>query len=156
LVGVIYGLATLLLTYLIARRLFGIAAAALAVGLLLFLRLNMGFDTGLPLQELSASIRYDLAPVPFVLAAFLVVLGRLSWRRAALAAALIGLATLFPFSAAFSILPIVAFYALAPLGRRQRLALSGAFVFAAVLACLPYLIFAAAHFHDFRGQAGTV
>src|SRR5215216_213499 len=47
LVSVVYGVATLLLTYLLARRVYGPAAAVLSLALLLFLRLNMGFDTGL-------------------------------------------------------------------------------------------------------------
>ncbi len=67
LVGVAYGVATIALTYLFARRLYGVPAAVLTLGLLLFLRLNMGFDTGLPLQELASNARYDLAPVPFML-----------------------------------------------------------------------------------------
>src|SRR5471032_3299118 len=50
LVSVAYGLATLLLTYVLARRIYGVAVAMLSIALLLFLRLNMGFDTGLPLQ----------------------------------------------------------------------------------------------------------
>src|SRR5262249_51935527 len=46
LVSVVYGLATIVLAYLLARRLYGVAAAVLTTVLLLFLRLNMGFDTG--------------------------------------------------------------------------------------------------------------
>src|SRR5439155_25997463 len=97
LVGVGYGLATLFFTYFLARRVYGLSAAVVAAVLLLFLRLNMGFDTGLPLQELSASIRYDLAPVPIVLAGFWVLLGGSTLRRAFVAGGLFGLATLFQF-----------------------------------------------------------
>src|SRR3990170_3380028 len=43
LVGVAYGVVVLLLTYLLGRRLYGAGVALLSVGLLLFLRLNMGF-----------------------------------------------------------------------------------------------------------------
>ena len=105
LAGVVYGVATLLLTYLLARRVYGVATAVLSLPLLLFLRLNMGFDTGLPLQELSSSIRYDLAPVPFVLAGVLVLLDGPSAKRSAVAGALFGLATLLQFYGAF-IFPI--------------------------------------------------
>src|SRR4051812_11342035 len=103
LVSVVYGVATLLLTYLLARRVYGVATAVMSLALLLFLRLNMGFDTGLPLQELSSSMRYDLAPVPFLLGGCLVLLGGPSVRRAVVAGALFGLATLLQFYGAFMV-----------------------------------------------------
>jgi 4-amino-4-deoxy-L-arabinose transferase-like glycosyltransferase len=156
LVGVGYGLAVIVLTYLLARRLYGPAAAVLALGLLLFLRLNMGFDTGLPLQELAANIRYDLAPVPFMLGAFLVLLGGASPGRAALAGALLGLATLLQFYGVFAIPVAVAFLATETLPAGTRARLAAAVVGSAALVFLPYAVYALANLDDFRGQAGTV
>jgi hypothetical protein len=180
LVGVAYGLVTIVVTYFLARRLYGVGAAVLALVLLLFLRLNMGFDTGLPLQELAASLRYDLAPVPFILGGFFVLLGGDSWRRAGLAGALFGLATLLQFYGVFALTAAGAFFLLQPTrggtalggeteanaatGFGQRferrlspgLKLVAALWGAALLVCLPYGVFVLAHLHDFRGQAGTV
>lgn len=156
LVGVAYGLATIVLTYLLARRLYGPAVAVLALGLLLFLRLNMGFDTGLPLQELAANIRYDLAPVPFMLGGVLLLLGGASLRRAAAAGALFGIATLMQFYGVFAIPVAVTFLWFEALPRAQKLRLAGALAGAAALVALPYGAFILAHFDDFRGQAGTV
>jgi 4-amino-4-deoxy-L-arabinose transferase-like glycosyltransferase len=187
LVGVLYGGATLLLTHLLARRVYGVATAVMSLALLLFLRLNMGFDTGLPLQELSASIRYDLAPVPFVLAGCLVLLGGPSVRRSLIAGALFGLATLLQFYGAF-IVPVAVVFLwterrvltpplenlrggtdatpLQSLERgsdgpfasltRWRLKLIGALVGAALVVCVPYGLYALAHYDDFKGQAGTI
>ncbi|MGE3983246.1 MAG: ArnT family glycosyltransferase, partial [Dehalococcoidia bacterium] len=76
--SVLYGIATIFLTYAIARKVAGVPVALLSLGLLLFLRLNIGFDTGLPLQELSSNMRYDLAPVPFMLGGVLLLLNRVS------------------------------------------------------------------------------
>jgi 4-amino-4-deoxy-L-arabinose transferase-like glycosyltransferase len=168
LAGVVYGAATLLLTYLLARRVYGVAAAVLSLALLLFLRLNMGFDTGLPLQELSASMRYDLAPVPFMLGACLLLLAGPSQARSLAAGALIGIATLLQFYGAF-MLPVAVVFLwterqdLTPDagGTRPgeagfRLKLVGALVAAALLVCLPYGVYALAHYDDFNGQAGTI
>jgi hypothetical protein len=69
----------------------------LALGLLLFLRLNMGFDTGLPIQEMAVNMRYDLAPVPFMLLGVLLLLGKPSLWRVALVGVLFGIATLMQF-----------------------------------------------------------
>ena len=156
LVGLAYGLAVMVLTYLFARRLYGVGAAMLALGLLLFLRLNMGFDTGLPLQELAASIRYDLAPVPFMLGGLLLLLGGASLPRAAAAGALFGVATLLQFYGAFAIPVAVAFLAFEDLPGKHRAKLAGALMVAAALVCLPYGVYVVAHLDDFRGQAGTV
>jgi 4-amino-4-deoxy-L-arabinose transferase-like glycosyltransferase len=156
LVSVVYGVATLLLTYLLARRVYGPAAAVLSLALLLFLRLNMGFDTGLPLQELSSSMRYDLAPVPFVLGGCLVLLSGPSLKRSLIAGALFGLAVLLQFYGAF-ILPIaIVFLWTEALPREQRLKLIAALVGAAFVVCLPYGVYALAHYDDFKGQAGTI
>jgi hypothetical protein len=179
LVGVAYGVATLLLTYFLARRLYGVATAVLALTLLLFLRLNMGFDTGLPLQELSASLRYDLAPVPFMVGGVLVLLGGPSVRRSLIAGALFGFATLLQFYGAFMVPVAVVFLwtergSLTPADAtplhtvergydgllssltKWRVKLIGALVGAAVLVCLPYGAYALAHYEDFKGQAGTI
>jgi 4-amino-4-deoxy-L-arabinose transferase-like glycosyltransferase len=172
LVGIAYGLATILLAYSLARRLYGVTAALLSLVLLLFLRMNMGFDTGLPLQELAANIRYDLAPVPFMLAGFLLLLGgasgpspddpdagagtTLSVTRAALAGLLFGVATLLQFYGAFAIPVAIAFLALERLPRKARFKLIGSLAGASVLVVLPYGIYALAHFDDYRGQVSTV
>jgi 4-amino-4-deoxy-L-arabinose transferase-like glycosyltransferase len=156
LVGVVYGVATIVLVYVLARRLYGVAAAVLALGLLLFLRLNIGFDTGLPLQESAANLRYDLAPVPFMLAASLILLGPSSWRRAAAVGGLIGVATLLQFYGVF-LLPVVAVYLwLEALPRQQRLRLVGAVVGACALVGLPFGVYILAHYDDYKGQVGTV
>ena len=156
LVGVAYGLATLLLTYLIARKAYGPPAAQLSMVLLLFLRLNMGFDTGLPLQELAANMRYDLAPVPFLLAGVLVLLGGTTPRRAVVAGLLFGIAVLMQFYGAFLIPIGLAFIWWDSKPVRQRLKLSAALVGAAALVCLPYAAYALVHYDDFKGQAGTI
>ncbi len=174
LAGVAYGLATIVLTYMLARRLYGVAVAVLSLALLLFLRLNMGFDTGLPLQELAANIRYDLAPVPFMLGGLLLLLGRgdvpstargdlkiaapsrPTMLRAAAAGALFGIATLMQFYGAFIIPVALAFIAFEAVPRAARLKLAAALAGAAVLVALPCGVYILAHFDDFRGQAGTV
>ncbi|HLF70696.1 MAG TPA: glycosyltransferase family 39 protein [Dehalococcoidia bacterium] len=156
LVGVVYGIATIVLVYVLARRLYGVAAAVLALALLLFLRLNIGFDTGLPLQESAANLRYDLAPVPFMLAAALLLLGPSTWRRAAAVGVLIGVATLLQFYGLF-LLPVAAvFLWLEALPRQQRLRLVGALVGACALAGVPFGVYILAHFDDYKGQTGTV
>ncbi len=156
LVSVVYGLAVLLLTYILARKLYGVVVAVLAVGLLLFLRLNMGFDTGLPLQELSATIRYDLAPVPFALGGVLLLLGPPRLWRWALAGLLFGVATLLQFYAVFMVPVALVFLAIDRLPAREKLRLAGALVGATVLVGLPYGIYALANLDDFRGQVRTV
>ena len=156
LVGVLYGVATLVLTYLLARRLYGPAAAVLSLGLLLFLRLNMGFDTGLPLQELAANMRYDLAPVPFLLAGCLLLLDAPSRARSMAAGALFGLAVLFQFYAAFLFPIAVLFLWLEALPRQERLRLIGGLLGAATLVGLPYGVYILSDYTDFKGQAGTI
>jgi 4-amino-4-deoxy-L-arabinose transferase-like glycosyltransferase len=161
LAAVAYGLASLGLTYLFARRLYGVTAAVLALGLLLFLRLNMGFDTGLPLQELASNVRYDLAPVPFMLGGTLLLLSaapktpgpnapgwpaaagesptlRPWFWRAVAAGALFGAATLLQFYGAFMIPVAVAFLALESLPARARAKLIAGLIGAAALTCLPW------------------
>jgi 4-amino-4-deoxy-L-arabinose transferase-like glycosyltransferase len=154
--GIAYAVATLGLAYVLARRLYGVAGAALAIGLLLFLRLNMGFDTGLPLQELAVNMRYDLAPVPFMLGGALLLLGRASLPRAAAAGCLFGIATLMQFYGAF-MFPIAAvFLALEALPAPRRLQLITATLAAGALAGLPYGIYILTDREAFAGQVGTI
>ena len=156
LAGVAYAIATLVLTYLIARRLYGVPAAMMSLWLLLFLRMNIGFDTGLPLQETAVNMRYDLAPVPFMLGGVLVLLGGQTLRRAALAGALFGLAVLMQFYG-FFILPIAAlFLALERLPAAQRLKLVGALALGAMAVGLPYGLYILSDLDAFKGQAGTI
>jgi 4-amino-4-deoxy-L-arabinose transferase-like glycosyltransferase len=156
LVGLVYGIATLVLAYLIARKLYGVAAGALTLGLLLFLRLNIGFDTGLPLPELAANMRYDLAPVPFILGGVYLLLGGSTFRRAAGAGALLGFAVLLQFYGAFMLPIAAAFLASESLPRKQRAKLIGVLAGAAALVALPYALFIASAPDDFAGQAGTI
>ncbi|MPZ47746.1 MAG: hypothetical protein GEU75_00240 [Dehalococcoidia bacterium] len=156
LVGIVYAIATLLLAYVVARRIYGVPAALLTLGLLLFLRINMGFDTGLPIQELAVNMRYDLAPVPFLLGGTLVLLGGPSVKRAAIAGALFGIAVLMQFFGAF-ILPIAAaFLWFEKVSLQTRLKLIGALAGAAMLVGLPYGLFILSDYDAFQGQAGTI
>ncbi|HWO72664.1 MAG TPA: glycosyltransferase family 39 protein, partial [Dehalococcoidia bacterium] len=155
LVSVAYGLIAIALAYAFGRRLHGVAGGVLATGLLLFLRLNIGFDTGLPLQETARSIRYDLAPVPFTLAASLVLL-KPTPRRALLAGALLSLATLMQFYAAFFFLPAAIYLLLENRTLKERarlLLLMGA---AAAIVALPYAAYIAPNLHEFEGQTSTL
>lgn len=156
LAGVVYAIATLLLTYLLTRRLYGVAAAVLSLGLLLFLRLNIGFDTGLPLQELAANMRYDLAPVPFLLAGCLFLLGGPSLGRAIAAGAIFGIAVLFQFYGAFIFPMAVAFLWLEALPTRERLRLIGALLGAAALVGVPYGAYILSDLADYKGQVRTI
>jgi 4-amino-4-deoxy-L-arabinose transferase-like glycosyltransferase len=156
LVGVAYGIATIVLVYLLARRIFGASAAMLSLALLLFVRFNMGFDTGLPLQELAANLRYDLAPVPFMLLATLLLLQPASVARAALVGGLIGLAVLLQFYAAFMVPVALAIFLMEKLPAKRKLWLGGALVGVCALVGVPYGVYVLAHFEEFKGQAGTV
>jgi 4-amino-4-deoxy-L-arabinose transferase-like glycosyltransferase len=155
-VSVLYGVAALALVYVIGLRLGGRGVASVALGLMLLLRLNIGFDTGLPLQEMARSIRYDLAPVPFTLAA-LVALLKPTLPRIALAGALLSIATLLQFYAAF-MFPVAAAYLLLEPGREwlpklKQMAIMG-LVAAAVAS--PYAVFVAANYYEFKGQTSTL
>ncbi len=156
LAGVVYGIATMGLSYALARRIAGVPVALLSLALLLFLRLNIGFDTGLPLQESSVNMRYDLAPVPFMLGGVLLLLYRATLPRAIIAGALFGLAFLLQFYGVFMIPPVLLYLWLEPTSRAARLKMIGGLVTASVLVALPYAAIAAAYSDDFRGQAGTI
>ena len=155
LVSVAYGLAAIGLVFLFGRRLQGVAGGMLATGLLLFLRLNIGFDTGLPLQETARSIRYDLAPVPFTLAACLVVL-RPTPRRAVAAGVLLSLATLMQFYAAFFLLPVCLYLLLEAGPLRERVKLLLLVAAAAAVVALPYAAYIAPNLDEFEGQTSTL
>ncbi|MGE0056486.1 MAG: ArnT family glycosyltransferase [Dehalococcoidia bacterium] len=154
--SVLYGIATIFLTYAIARKVAGVPVALLSLGLLLFLRLNIGFDTGLPLQELSSNMRYDLAPVPFMLGGVLLLLNRVSLGRCLMAGALFGIAFLLQFYGAFIIPAVIAYLWLEPVERRERLKLIGAMIATTVIVVLPYAGLSLAYYDDFKGQAGTI
>jgi hypothetical protein len=101
-------------------------------------------------------MRYDLAPVPFMLGASLLVLGRpLPW-RALLAGALCGLATLLQFYGIFMLPIVLVFLWLEPLERRARLKLTAAAVVSAAVVLIPYAAWALSNYDDFKGQVGTI
>jgi 4-amino-4-deoxy-L-arabinose transferase-like glycosyltransferase len=156
LVGLVYAVATMFLTYALARRIYGVPQAVLALGLLLFLRLNMGFDTGLPIQEMAVNMRYDLAPVPFMLLGVLLVLGKPSLPRVVVVGVLFGIATLMQFYGAF-IFPIAAvFLWYEDIPREQRVKLIVGLLSAAVIVGLPYGLYILNDLDSFKGQAGTI
>jgi hypothetical protein len=101
-------------------------------------------------------MRYDLAPVPFMLAGALLLLASPGLPRAAVAGALFGLAGLLQFDGAFMIPIAVLFLALEALPARRRLALVSALIGGSLLAFLPYGLYIAGDYTDFRGQAGTL
>jgi 4-amino-4-deoxy-L-arabinose transferase-like glycosyltransferase len=155
LVAVVYGLVTLGLVYLLARRFGGWLAAGLAIVLILLLRLNIGFDTGLPLQEMSRTLRYDLAAVPFMVGGVLVLM-KPTMLRVAVAGALFAIATLMQFFGVF-MLSIGAVYLLLenePI--RQRLKLVGIMALASIAVALPYGVYVATNYDEFEGQTGTL
>jgi 4-amino-4-deoxy-L-arabinose transferase-like glycosyltransferase len=154
--SVVYGIATIFLTYAIARRVAGVPVALLSLGLLLFLRLNIGFDTGLPLQELASNMRYDLAPVPFMLGGVLLLLYRVNLVRCLIAGVLFGLAFLLQFYGVFIIPAVIAFLWLEPVRRSERVKLIAAMLAMSALVVLPYAGFSLAYYDDFKGQAGTI
>jgi 4-amino-4-deoxy-L-arabinose transferase-like glycosyltransferase len=155
LVSVVYGLVALALVYLLAKQVGGVAVGVVALVLMLLLRLNIGFDTGLALQEMARTIRYDLAPVPFTLAGALVLL-KPTPLRCAIAGALLSIATLMQFYG-FFMLPVAAAYLLwdsTPL--RTRLTLIGITAAVSIIVAAPYGVYVLANYHDFQGQTSTL
>jgi 4-amino-4-deoxy-L-arabinose transferase-like glycosyltransferase len=72
LVAVLYGAATLLLTYALGRQLYGGAVGVLAAWMLVGLRLALEPQaSGVPLLDLARIARYDIAVPPLVLATLL-------------------------------------------------------------------------------------
>jgi 4-amino-4-deoxy-L-arabinose transferase-like glycosyltransferase len=163
LVSVIYGLAALLLTYALGRKLTGPWAALGAPALLVLLRLNLTPFTGLTLTDLGATVRYDLVTVPYGLGASLLLLKRRPTENAppliyvVLAGLMLGLAALTQFiGAMFG--PPLALYLLTLRGVEvpRRLLLAGVLTVAAVVPFVPYAAYIAPHVDDFRGQARAV
>jgi 4-amino-4-deoxy-L-arabinose transferase-like glycosyltransferase len=163
LVSVIYGLAALLLTYALGRRLGGRWVGLGAAALLVLLRLNLTPFTGLTLTDLGATVRYDLVTVPYGLGAALLLLKRRPTEDAppllyvALAGVLLGLAALTQFiGAMFG--PPLAFYLLTLRGVElpRRIVLAGVLTVTAIVPFIPYAVYVAPHTDDFRGQARAV
>jgi 4-amino-4-deoxy-L-arabinose transferase-like glycosyltransferase len=159
LVSVVFGLATLVLTYLLGRRLGGPAVGLLSAGLLVLLRLNLTPFSGLTLTDLGATVRYDLVAVPFGLGAVLVLLGArgaVSHQRAAVAGLLLGLGCLTQFLDAFLAWPLALYLLTLGPSMRRRLAVVAVFAIAALVPFLPYRIYLGQHWEDFLGQARSV
>lgn len=158
LVSVVFGLATLLLTYYLGRRVGGATVGLAAAALLVFLRLNLAPFSGLTLTDLGATVRYDLITVPFSLGAALALLQRPqpSVRLAALAGFLTGLGALTQFIGAFVAVPFALFLLSAPTEMRRRLLLMGTFGIMMALPFVPYFGYIALDTADFAGQARAV
>ena len=155
LVSVGYGIMTILLVYGLGRSLRGVGVAVLAVVLLLTLRLHLAFDTGLPLQEMARSIRYDLAPVPFMLIGTLILL-KPTLLRCAIAGAVFSSATLLQFYGAF-MFPAAAIYLLMESGPvRQRVRLVAVVAITAFIVALPYGVVVMTNYDEYQGQTSTL
>ncbi len=157
--SVVYGLAALVLTYLLGRRIGGPAVGLGAAALLVLLRLNLAPFSGLTLTDLGATVRYDLIATAYGAGAALVLAYRPhapSPFQAAGAGLLVGLAALTQFIGAFFALP-AALYLLStyPSAGRRALLLT-AFGAAMILPFLPYFGYIALDWDDFRGQARAV
>jgi 4-amino-4-deoxy-L-arabinose transferase-like glycosyltransferase len=155
LVSVGYGIMTILLVYALGRSVRGVGVAVLAVVLLLTLRLHLAFDTGLPLQEMARSIRYDLAPVPFMLIGTLILL-KPTLLRCAIAGAVFSIATLLQFYGAF-MFPAAAIYLLMESGPvRERVKLVAAVAITAFVVALPYGVVVMTNYDEYQGQTSTL
>jgi 4-amino-4-deoxy-L-arabinose transferase-like glycosyltransferase len=122
------------------------------------LRLNLTPFTGLTLTDLGATVRYDLVATPFAVGAALLLLQRHDWpsgRDAAAAGLVLGLGCLTQFVDAFFVLPLALFLLSAQAPLRERAARAVVFGVFLALPFVPYLAYAAADWHDFRGQART-
>jgi 4-amino-4-deoxy-L-arabinose transferase-like glycosyltransferase len=158
-VSAFFGLLTLALTYLLGRRLAGPWVGTVAAGLLVLLRLNLTPFTGLTLTDLGATVRYDLIAVPFALGAALLLLPKAkppSERRVAAAGLVLGLGCLTQFIDFLFLAPFGLFLLTeGPSSPGRRLRLAGVLGFAAALPFLPYCLYVATDWHDFRGQSRT-
>ena len=118
--------------------------------------MNMGFDTGLPLQEAAVNMRYDLAPVPFMLAGVLLLLGEPSMLRA------VGAGRALRHRDADAVLrrlhlPYRGALPLAEdLDARQRMKLIAGLAAAGALVGLPYGAYILSDYSAFQGQVGTI
>jgi 4-amino-4-deoxy-L-arabinose transferase-like glycosyltransferase len=154
LVSVLCAAATLLLTHLVARRLFSAAHGALAVVFLVVMRLavpSAAHPLGIPLADLARVARYDIAVPVFGLAALLVLLGNDAARvptlgRAGAAGLLCGAATLC--HAYGPVWLVVCAAAACHGGARALASLLGGFL----AALAPWVAWAARHVDDFRSQ----
>lgn len=157
-VSVVFGLAALLLTYALGRRIGGPYVGLAAAALLVLLRLNLAPFSGLTLTDLGATVRYDLITVPFGLGAALLLLRRPVPPLAHVAAAglLVGLGALTQFIGAFVAVPLGVFLLLTPVDPKRRLVLGAIFAAFIVLPFLPYFAYIASDLDEFRGQARAV
>lgn len=159
LVGVLFGLAALILTFLLGRRVGGVWVGAGAAALLVLLRLNLTPFSGLTLTDLGAIVRYDLVTVPYALGAAYILVRRPdepTMLRVMGAGFLLGLASLTQFIGAFFILPFGLFLLttrLRPAIRFQQVVVMGAML---LLPFVPYFVFIVQDIESFRGQARAV
>ncbi|HXH23406.1 MAG TPA: glycosyltransferase family 39 protein [Dehalococcoidia bacterium] len=154
-----FGGALLLLTYLLGSRTAGRWAGAGAAALLVLLRLNLTPFTGLTLTDLGATVRYDLVATPFAVGAALVLLrrgGSPGPADAAGAGIVLGLGCLTQFVAAFFVVPLALFLLTTPAAARRRVLHAALFAACTALPFVPYFVYAAQDWEDFRGQARTV
>ncbi len=158
-VSVVYGLATLLLTYAIGRKLGGSSVAVLAATLLVLLRLNLAPFSGLTLTDLGATTRYDLIALPYGLAAVLILMhAGPEPKLLAIAGAgfCVGLAALTQFIGAFFGLPLALYLLSLALPFSKRLLLIVLLTACALLPFFPYATYISNDLDDFRGQSRTV
>jgi 4-amino-4-deoxy-L-arabinose transferase-like glycosyltransferase len=186
LVSVVYGLAALLLTWALGRRLGGRWVGLGAAALLVLLRLNLTPFTGLTLTDLGATVRYDLVTVPYGLGAALLLLKRRDAvvspdempsdgvpspkkclrassaheppvSHVVVAGALLGLAALTQFIGAMFGPPLAAYLlTLRGVEWPRRVVLAGVLTVTAIAPFLPYAAYIAQAPDDFRGQARAV
>jgi 4-amino-4-deoxy-L-arabinose transferase-like glycosyltransferase len=154
-VSVLFGLAALLLTYALGRRIGGAGVGLAAAALLVLLRLNLAPFSGLTLTDLGATVRYDLVSVPFGLGAALLLLRRPvpSLPQAGAAGFLVGLGALTQFIGAFVAVPLALFLLLTPAEPLRRLLLAAVFGVLFFVPWLPYFGYIAANADDFQGQS---
>src|SRR5207253_3203054 len=147
LVSAASGLATLILTWALGRRLGGPQLGLLAAALLAVLRLNLAPFTGLTLTDLGATVRYDLIAVPYGLGACLLLLRRPVPGPGPLflAGLLLGLASLTQFIGALFVLPLAVFVGALALPWKRRVVLAAIMAFGISLPVLPYATYAGAH-----------
>src|SRR5687768_2030868 len=163
LLSVVYGLAALVLTYALGRRVGGRWVGLGAAALLVLLRLNLTPFTGLTLTDLGATVRYDLVTVPYGLGAALLLLKRRAGEQAppliyvALAGLVLGLAALTQFIGAMFGPPLAAYLlTLRGVALPRRLFLAGVLTAIAIVPFVPYAAYIAQAPADFRAQASAV
>lgn len=159
LVSVAFGLAALLLTFALGRRIGGAWMALGAAAMLVLLRLNLAPFSGLTLTDLGATVRYDLITLPFSIGAVLLLLRRPddpAVSHVAFAGLLTGLGALTQFIGAFIAPPLALFLLLAPVALKRRLGLVAIFGAMALLPFLPYFAYIGSAWEDFQGQARAV